>query len=325
MTFIHFIGIDISKNFFDVAYHAAGARSAKAKESQHQAQKFANTPKGYRDFCATYSDMLPDALVVLESTGGYETALVAALVKDNVAVHRADPLTAKHFIRSLGKRAKTDALDAAALARYGAERHTHMTLCKIEDKSQTLMNALLARRGDLVAMRVAEQARLKHPRYVLLKDSLGAVLATLDNEINQIEKQMHSLIVRSPKLAATVQVLTSVKGVGKQTAYALLGGMPELGTLTRRQAASLAGCAPHPRDSGNTVGYRRTIGGRAIVKRALFMAAMAARNFHPELRPFYEHLIKQGKKPMVALTALMRKLITILNAKLRDEIYAKTW
>lgn len=112
--------------------------------------------------------------------------------------------------------------------------------------------------------------------------------------------------------------MTKVPGIGKQTAYTLLALMPELGALTRRKAASLAGCAPHPRDSGKSVGYRATIGGRQHVRRALFMAAMAARNWHPDLKAFYETLIQNGKKPMVALVAVMRKLIVILNAKIRD-------
>jgi transposase len=290
MTFIHFIGIDISKNFFDVAM--LGAKTFEAE--------------------------LPEALVVLEATGGYETVLIVFLLARGVSVHRADPLTAKHFIRSLRLRAKTDRLDAIALARYGAERHAELVQCQASDANQEELGALIARRADLVAMRVAEQNRQQHPRYATLQASLRAILKALDIQIAVLQTRMETLILQSTILTEKRDVLTSVKGVGKQTATVLLAAMPELGTLTRRQAASLAGCAPHPRDSGNTQGYRRTAGGRTLVKRALFMAAMAAKRFNPTLKNFYERLVANGKKKMVALTAVMRKLITILNAKIRD-------
>lgn len=323
MTFIHFIGIDISKNFFDVAPHAAKARSAKAKEAQHQTH-FSNDASGYEAFCRVYASPLERALVVIEATGGYETALIATLMQKGIAVHRAAPRAASHFIRSLGKRAKTDALDAAALARYGAERHAELSLCCVQEDAQERLALLLARRGDLVAMHSAEQNRLKHPRYCGLYESLRAVIQTLQAQIAALEADIERIIENSGVLKAKKEALIRVKGVGKHTASILLGCMPELGTLTRRQAASLAGCAPHPRDSGKSFGYRHTIGGRALIKRTLFMAAMAARNFHPQMKAFYQRLIAHGKKPMVALTAVMRKIITILNAKIRDEFYAKT-
>ncbi|MFZ5931770.1 MAG: transposase [Pseudomonadota bacterium] len=138
----------------------------------------------------------------------------------------------------------------------------------------------------------------------------------------RLEKHIAALIAQSPALTAKFAVMTSIKGVGPQTAFTLLACMPELGTLTRRQAASLAGVAPHPKDSGKTQGYRATRGGKGNVKRALFMAAMSARNYNPNLKEFFGRLVQNGKKRMVALIAVMRKLITILNAKLRDYAHA---
>jgi transposase len=308
MPYLHFLGIDVSKDWIDVALHGEGTKPV----------RFPNSSTGFIGLTNQWAQELPQALVVLEATGGYETQLIAFLLSHRVAVHRADPLTARHFLKSLRLNAKTDALDATALARYAAERQASLCVCRPGSPAQAQLQALLSRRQDLVAMRVAEKNRLKHPRYQVLKASIHAVMATLTQQIKALEQQIETLIAQSQALTAKLTVLTAVKGVGRQTAYTLLAAMPELGSLSRRQAASLAGCAPHPRDSGKTKAYRSTTGGRAAIKRALFMAAMAARRSNTTLKPFYQRLVQNGKKPIVALTALMRKLITILNAKIRD-------
>ena len=315
MDHTHFIGIDISKEHFDAALHGAAAKPL----------RFANSGEGFAAFKAAFSESLKGALVVLEATGGYEAALLAFLLKSGIAVHRADPLTAKHFIRSLKKQGKTDKLDAIALARYGAERHASLALFSMKEETQEQLGALLSRRQDLVLMRSAESARLAHPRYRSLKASLNAVIKTLNGQIKAIEDEIKKIIRQSKELDAKVAIMTAITGIGQTTAAVLAGFMPELGTLTRRKAASLAGCAPHPRDSGASRGYRATTGGRASVKRALFMAALSARKSNPELRAFYERLVQNGKKSMVAITAIMRKLIVILNAKLRDAMPQTTW
>lgn len=315
MTLIHFVGIDISKNHFDMACADAPAK----------VERFANDAAGIDRFLQTFAAHLPDALVVMESTGGYETALLTRLVAAGIRVHRADPLTAKHFIRSLGKRAKTDRLDAAALARYAQERHSHLPLFVLKSEAQQRLAALMTRRADLLAMRVAETNRLKHPGYRSLAASVEAVLAMLAHQIEEIETAMADLIAADAALTRKVAVMTAFKGVGFQTAATLAAALPELGTLSAKQAASLAGCAPHARDSGTRQGYRRTWGGRQNVKRCLFLAAMAARRHNPQLRTFYERLVANGKKPIVAITALMRKIVVILNAKIRDDQIQTTW
>lgn len=311
MSYIHFIGIDVSKEWFDAVEHGKAGKP----------ERFDNSGAGFAAFSERFAEHLPAALVVLESTGGYESALVRALLERRIAVHRADPRASSHFIRSLGKRAKTDGLDARALARYGAERHAELRLARQQDQTQAELEILHARRADLVAMRTAERNRLKHPNYAAVKEEMEDMLASLQRRIDAYEARIDDLIAQSAPLAARRDTLVSVTGVGRQTAATLLACMPQLGNLTRRQAASLAGCAPHPRDSGKSNGYRKTHGGRKNVKTALFMAAMTARNFNPTLKTFYLRLIHNGKKPMVALTAVMRKLITILNAKLRDSAY----
>lgn len=315
MAYIHFIGIDVSKDTFEAAVHGQAARPA----------RFPNSSAGVAAFVKAFAAHLPEAFVVVEATGGYETALLTALLEQGVAVHRADPRVSSFFLRSLGRRAKTDRLDAQGLARYGAERHTALRRYRLPDDEQQRLHSLMARRADLMAMRTAEMNRRQHPRYRELRASVQSVLATLEKQIALLDRRIDTLVHATAALATKMQVMIAVPGVGRQTAATLLAFMPELGMLTRRQAASLAGCAPHPRDSGKTNGYRRTVGGRAQVRRALYMAAMAARNHHPDLRAFYENLIENGKKPLVALTAVMRKLITIINARLRDHSMSQTW
>ncbi len=178
---------------------------------------------------------------------------------------------------------------------------------------------MLTRREQLVAMRVAETNRSRQPLYAdtTLARSLAAVLATLNSEIAGLEARAAEIVAADPSLKARFDALTSIPGVGPQTALVLQARMPELGRIDRRAAASLAGCAPHPRDSGITRGRRTVWGGRTSLKRALFMAAMAARNHDPAMRAFFERLVHNGKPKMVAIVALMRKIVVIANAKVR--------
>ena len=311
MSYLHFIGIDVSKNHIDVALH--GAKAAKP-------QRFQNGDGGFAAFAGHFAEQLLEAFVVVEATGGYESALVAFLLSKQIAVHRADPLTAKCFIRSCRLRGKTDALDAQGLARYAAERHEGLRRMEPVDEAQAELELLLARRADLVASRVAERNRADHPRYASLKTMLQEMIQLIDEHIRHIEELIETAIAASRMLKAKRDTLLTVKGIGRTTANQLLAAMPELGHINRRQAASLAGCAPHPRQSGQNNAYAKTGGGRMAVKQALFMAALSASRYHPELNAFYHRLIQNGKKKIVAITAVMRKLITISNAKIRDNI-----
>jgi len=312
MSYLHFFGIDVSKDHIDVAqYETKAIKAAKPK-------RYPNSGEGFAAFIADNKKALPESFVVLEATGGYETALLKALCERDLAVHRATPLQAKHFIRSLGKIAKTDKLDALALARYGFERHATLPLFVPKSPEMQALSDLLMRRADYIAMRKAEMNRVQHPRYASTKGDVEKHLAYVNEQIRLIEKQVKALVKASTELKKKLDTLTGVKGIGEQTAFVLLGLMPELGELTRRQAASLAGCAPHARDSGKMRGYRQVWGGRHTIKTALFMASLSACRSNPHLAVFYKRLVLDGKKKMVALNAVMRKLIVILNAKLRD-------
>lgn len=312
MSFIYYIGIDISKDWFDAAVHNEAAKP----------QRFQNSGEGFAAFANEYREILRGSLVVLEATGGYETNLLLNLHKAGASVHRVQPLKSAHYIRSLRVNGKTDALDAVALARYGAERHESLAVFQPADEALQTLQDLQMRRSDLVSMRTAELQRAKHPSYAQLRASIEEVCNLLDRQIKEIEKQMAAIIEETNDLQQKYQVMRSFKGIGNTTAMCLLACMPELGRLTRREAAALAGLAPYPKDSGKTSGYRATRGGRKNVRNALFMAALSAKAYNPQLKEFYDRLVKSGKKPIVALTAVMRKMIVILNAKIRDECYA---
>jgi transposase len=312
MGYTYYIGIDIASDNFEAALHGSAAKP----------ERFSNSSEGFAEFCTKFADILPGSLVVLEATGGYENALLLELCRQEVAVHRVQPLKASHYMRSLRVNGKTDALDSMALAKYGAERHENLSLFYPAEENLQLLQDLHMRRSDLMKMRIAELQRSKHPRYARLRQSVGDMLEMLDKEIAKIQEQMSAIIEESHRLRQKHQILTSFGGVGETTAMALLACMPELGTLSRKQAASLAGLAPHPNDSGRTSGYRATRGGRKDVRNALYMAALSAKAYNPQLKEFYDRLILKGKKPIVAMTAVMRKMIVILNAKIRDECYA---
>lgn len=261
-------------------------------------------------------------LAVCEPTGGHEHVLVAELLAAGIACHRVDALKVKAFIRSFGTLAKTDALDAEALARYGRDRWDRLSLFLPPEADRKMLTDLVTRREDLVAMRVAEQNRARDPASKLIKASCEAMLRTITREIEAIEAETTALIDKSPQLRAVFRHMQSLSGVGPIIATALLAHMPELGTLQRRQAASLAGVAPHANDSGQFKGHRTMRGGRSEVRRLLFLAALAASHAKGPLRETYQRLVQNGKKRIVAIGALMRKIVVILNARLRD-LYAE--
>lgn len=299
-----FVGCDVGKKSITLFDSASG-----------RTVDIANTKAALASFAAT---LTPGCLVICEATGGYEALLLDAVISAGHTVHRADARKVKAFIRSLGTLAKTDAIDARALARYGQERHDRLVRWQPRDKDRDILHSLVATRSDLVRDRAACANRLAAPGAGPVARELRGLVKSHDKAIAQLEHRIEALIKASTPLASAARTLTAIPGIGATTAAALIAYMPELGTLDRKQVASLAGLAPHPRQSGNSNAYRRTRGGRPQVKRVLFMAALSAVRYHPALKSFYTRLKNNGKKPIVALVAAMRKLITIANAKLRD-------
>ncbi len=298
-----FIGCDVGKTTI-VAFDTASGRT----------YTIANEPQALFDFAASLD---PTCFVVCEATGGYERDLLAALLADGVPAHRADARKVKAFIRSFGTLGKSDAIDASALARYGRDRYAELPLWSAREPERLRLQALVLARRDLVKDRLAYANRRAAPAAEPVHAYLEALVESFDAQIKAIEADIDALCARCEPIAKAVKTLVAIQGVGQKTASALIALMPELGSLPRRQAAALAGLAPHPNQSGQTDAYRRTRGGRPEVKRVLFMAALSARKHNPNLKAFYERLVQAGKKPLVAITAIMRKLVVIANAKLK--------
>lgn len=310
MTNYHnFIGIDIGKFNFVVSVH-----------NHKETKEFENNPHGIDSFLQNYQSILSSSLCILETTGGYEMELLLILCNNNISVHRANTRKVKNFIRSFGNIAKTDILDAKSLALYGFERNDKLELFTPKSNNSLVLYELAMRRQDLTQMLVAEKARIQGPNTEFTKKSCRFMIDTISNQIKEITDQINSLIKEDKILSSRKDILKTIPGIGDISANQLLILIPELGTLNRRAIASLTGLAPRANDSGTHKGYRKTCAGRSSIKPILFLAAMAARNSKSEFRGFYERLIAKGKKKMVALTALMRKIIVVANAKIRDLI-----
>jgi len=305
----NFIGIDISKNDFVVSVYG-----------KQKVNHYDNTEEGFNKFLLDYSSELTEAFVVLENTGSYESALLTFLINQQVTVHRADTRKVKSYIRSWGKQAKTDKIDAKALASYGFERSEYLEAFVIPADSINQLKILSQRRIDLVKILVQEKNRSQVPAMEIIKGSFLKIINIIKDEIDEIDQKINILIQADKEIKMKKEVMLSVPGIGNKTASLLLAFLPELGLLNRKKISSLSGLAPHPRQSGNKDSYRPTVGGRRHLRPILFMAAMSARRHHPKLSAFYHSLILKGKKPIVALVAIMRKLIVILNAKIRDSM-----
>lgn len=302
VTVSRFIGCDVGKT--TIAVHDAAAP---------RSWEIDNEPGSLAAFAASLD---PTCLVVCEATGGYEAALLSALIVRAIPAHRADARKVKAFIRSYGVLAKTDAIDARWLARYGCERNAALPRWLAPDKTRTMLQALVLARQDLVVARGAFHNRSQAPTCVTTVHA--DLVKAIDSAIARLDAEIAALLSQGSPLAGEVEVLRKIKGFGKTNAPAVIALMPELGSLDRRKVAALAGLAPHPRQSGGRDAYRATRGGRPAAKRALFMAALVAARHNPEIRTFFNRLVTNGKKPIVAITAVMRKLIVIANAKIRD-------
>jgi len=294
-----YAGIDVSKGTLDLAVHGGPGTS------------FANTEAGIQQLLAALPRV---TLLVLEATGRYHHSVTAALVAAGHPVAVVNPRQVRDFARSTGQLGKTDRLDAALLARFAAV--VQPPVHALPDAATQELAELVARRRQLLEMRVAEQNRLEI-RSKRIRKSVHRTLRMLDAELALLEHDLDDTIRQSPVWQATADLLQSVPGVGPQTARALIAELPELGRCTRREIAKLVGVAPHPRDSGTYRGARHCWGGRAAVRAALYMAAVTAARCNPVSRGLYQRLRTAGKPAKVALVAVMRQLLTILNAMLK--------
>lgn len=298
-----FVGLDVAKATLDVALRPSGEQWS-----------VPNDEAGIAALVERLHPLRP-ALVVCEATGGFERAAIALLAAAGLPVVVANPRQVRDFARATGQLAKTDRLDASILASF-AER-VRPTPRPLPDAAAQLLDALLTRRRQLLEMLVAEQNRLGFaPRP--LHRGIRAHIRWLERQLDDVTKELATRIEESPVWRAQDDLLQSVPGVGPIVSYTLLGELPELGTLSHKQIAALVGIAPLARDSGTLRGKRMVWGGRASVRTALYLAALCGRRWNPRLKVFYERLIAAGKPKKVALIACARKLLTILNAMVRN-------
>jgi transposase len=297
-----FVGIDVSKATLDVATTAGLKRQVE------------NDENGITDLVAELATLRP-TLVVLEATGGYQAGIVAALIVAKIPVAVVNPRQVRDFAKALGKLAKTDAIDAAVLARF-AQAVRPAPRDPVDEETSAL-EALLTRRRQIVEMITAETNRLKQSAPTV-RPSIQTTINFLRHQLGDINRDLDAAIRQSSVWREKEDLLRSVPGVGRVVATTLLCELPELGRLNRKQAAALVGVAPLNRDSGKMRGRRSIWGGRASVRAALYMAAVCASRHNPVIRSFYERLLAAGKRKKVALVACMRKLLTILNSMMRD-------
>ena len=257
------------------------------------------------------------ALIVLEATGGFETTVAGTLCAAGLPLAVVNPRQIRDFARATGRLAKTDALDAAVIAHFAdAVRPEPRPL---PDAQARTLGELVTRRRQIVEMMAVERGRRKRLTSRRMIKSVDRLLKALQRELSDLEEDLDDTVRGTPAWRETEDLLKSVPGVGDVTARTLIADLPELGTLDRKKIAALVGVAPFNRDSGTLRGKRTIWGGRANVRAALYMAALVASRHNPVLRRFYQRLVQAGKPKKVALTAVMRKLLTILNAIVRDQ------
>lgn len=305
MTTIY-TGLDIAK--LNLQLHLAG-----------RLHDLPNTAAGHRRLLKLIAAQ-PGVHVVCEATGGYERDVVAALHEATVLVSVLNPARIRHFARATGQRAKTDQIDAAVLSAYGQALHPKPTAPRTELEQQ--LAELVRRRVQVLEILVAQRQQAQRLTVPALRRQAQSLVRRLERDLAQIEEQLKALRTQAAPLDERVQKLEAITGVGTITALSVLAELPELGTLNRRQAAALAGLAPHPRESGQWHGRRSIGGGRAPVRRALYMAALVAAHTNRQLKTFYQRLRAAGKPAKVALTAVMRKLIVLMNHVLKNPTFA---
>ncbi len=302
-----YVGIDVSKDRLDVHVQPTGEAFAVARDGE-----------GLAALVARLTPLSP-RLVAVEATGGFEMTVAAAVAGAALPLAVVNPAQVRHYAQALGRRAKTDALDAEVIARFAEA--TRPEPRALPDAATQALAELVTRRRQIIAMMVAERQRAARLPKRLAR-SCERVVRVLEKELAALDRDIDATVRGSPAWRATEDLLASVPSIGEVTARTLIADLPELGTLDRRQIAALVGVAPFTRQSGQWRGKSFIGGGRASVRAALFVATMSAVRHNPIIRAFRQRLLAAGKPKMVAMVACMRKLLTILNAIVRDQ---KPW
>lgn len=297
------IGIDVSSSSLDVAIRPTG-----------DFWSAANTEAGVQEAVAKIQSLSPE-MIVVEATGGIEALIVTALASARLPVVVVNPRQVRDFAKATGTLAKTDKLDANIIAHFGEA--VRPDIRPIKDDDLQGLTDIITRRRQIIDMLTAEKNRLKRSSRQVSKD-IKAHIAWLEKHLDKTDVELHKRIKENPLWRRQDEICRSIPGVGQILSMSLLANLPELGQVSSRQISALVGVAPFNHDSGKYRGRRIIWGGRANVRSVLYMATMTAVRFNPSLKTFYERLVNAGKKPKVALTACMRKLLIILNAMVRD-------
>ena len=299
-----YVGIDVSKDRLDVAMLG-----------EDQGWQVDNTEERITKLVQQLQEVCPE-LIVVEATGGYQRAVVETLFQAGLAVAVVNPARVRQFARACGLLAKTDKLDAQVLAVFGQRVQPKPYTGKSDAEKQ--LSALLVRRKQVEEMLKAEQNRLRTTS-PSLKSSVEQVIVCWKEQKKRLDEQIQQFLQQQQAWHEQTEILSSAPGVGPVTTATLLAELPELGKMDRKRIAALVGVAPMNYDSGKKRGYRKTKGGRTNVRRVLYMSTLVATRDNPLIRTQYQHLLKRGKEKKVALTACMRKFLTILNAMIRDQ------
>lgn len=297
-----FVGIDVSKETLDVCLVPEGT-----------IRRFPNNQIGCSELVDWLGEKRP-ALIVVEATGGMEMAAVGMLAANSLPIVIVNPRQVRNFAKALGKLAKTDTIDALVIARFA--QAVRPEIRPLKDEQTQALTALVARRKQLVDMLVIERNRLLLS-HVSIRPAIQKHIDWLKQQLDEIDRDLSATIADSPLWREKEAILTSVNGVGPVIASTLIALLPELGTLSRQKISALVGVCPYNRDSGRYRGKRSVWGGRSDVRSALYMGVIAARRFNPVIKAFFERLRHAGKPFKVAVTACMRKLLTILNVMLK--------
>ena len=299
-----YVGIDVSKGRLDVAVLG-----------EERGWQVENNPEGIAQLVQQMQEVCPE-LIVVEATGGYQRSVVEALFHGGLSVAVVNPARVRQFARACGLLAKTDKLDAQVLAVFGQRVQPRRYAGKSEAEKQ--LSALLVRRKQVEEMLKAEQNRLRTVS-PSLRGSLERIIAILKEEKKRLDEEIRGLMNEQQAWQEQLEILKSAPGVGMVTSATLLADLPELGKMDRKKVAALVGVAPMNYDTGKQRGYRKTKGGRTEVRSVLYMSTLVATRYNPVIHAQYQQMLKRGKLKKVALTACMRKFLTILNAMVRDQ------
>lgn len=305
LNFQRYIGVDVSKEQLEISDSKENIRS-----------QIKNDCQSILDQLVSAIDPLESTLVVCEGTGGYERKLVKAMHAANVAIVVANPRQVRDFASGAGILEKTDPIDASVIRVFGEDAR-NLRLATPTTPELEKLGVLGRRRKQLVLLINQESSRREQAADQEVATMIGEVLETLKKQLKSVDRKLAKLIDQEAKSNKTVKVLQSVPGVGPVTIATLLSDLPELGTLNRGEAAKLVGVAPLANQSGTKDGRRKITGGRSYVRRVLYMAALVGTRFNPQIKRYYQRLLSKGKPQKVALTACIRKLLSILNEMVR--------